>query len=94
MSHETTTISRPDTEHDRHHGHEAEDRRAPGRARQQLERPEPDDDVRRARGRRHRAWKTATASTEPAAQSVDARAPHFVLPLQKSAATSSGKSAA
>src|SRR5437867_1245282 len=36
---------------------------------------------------------TATASTPAAVHSVVASAPHFVLPFQKSAATSSGDSA-
>ena len=37
---------------------------------------------------------TATARTATATQTVDARAPHFVLPLQNRAATSSGVRAA
>ena len=40
------------------------------------------------------AWKTATATTPAAYQTVTARAPHFVLPCQKRAATSRGARAA
>ena len=40
------------------------------------------------------SWKTATPITPAAAHSVDARAPHLVLPRQKSAATSKGDKAA
>ena len=39
-------------------------------------------------------WNTATPTTAAATQSVTASAPHFVLRLQKSAAISSGESAA
>src|SRR5688572_30426098 len=39
-------------------------------------------------------WTTATVSTPATVQSVTASAPHFVLFLQNSAATSSGDSAA
>src|SRR5262245_53971679 len=40
------------------------------------------------------AWNTATATTAASTHSVDARAPHFVLPFQNSAAIRSGDSAA
>src|SRR5262249_61729223 len=39
-------------------------------------------------------WKSATATTPATTHSVAASAPHFVLRLQKSAATSTGQSAA
>src|SRR5262245_32586298 len=39
------------------------------------------------------AWISATASTAAAVQTVVARAPHFVLPFQKTAAASRGASA-
>src|SRR6476620_5885909 len=39
-------------------------------------------------------WKSATATTENATQTVTDSAPHFVLPFQNSAATKSGESAA
>ena len=39
-------------------------------------------------------WKIATAVTAAATHTVEASAPHFVLPFQNSAATSKGYSAA
>jgi hypothetical protein len=41
-----------------------------------------------------KCWNNATANTENATHTVTAKAPHFVLPFQKSAATKSGESAA
>src|ERR1700730_10351191 len=41
-----------------------------------------------------RCWKIATATTAAAVQTVLAKAPHLVLPFQKSADTSNGESAA
>src|SRR2546423_1512715 len=39
-------------------------------------------------------WKIATLTTAAAVHTVLAKAPHFVLPFQKRAATSNGESAA
>src|SRR5260370_26228408 len=48
----------------------------------------------RAGGAGTTAWKTATATTPDADQTVTARAPHLVLQRQQRAATSRGASAA
>src|ERR1044072_2791995 len=41
-----------------------------------------------------KCWNNATANTENATHTVTAKAPHFVLPFQKRAATKRGESAA
>ena len=69
---------------------------AAGRARQRVE-ADQRATPRRAgpgAGAGTAAWNTATATTAAATHSVAASAPHFVLPRQNSAATSSGESAA